>query len=145
MIGPGWLPRYRTRTTSPLDRRTLAYNPLGRRGRSRSRGQKQASVPRPVNTEIVAFDHGPVEFPVATVRPREARAQLIALAAALQAWLVARWQWLRPRSVPCAVAGLGMMAVLASADYLAHYKDDCMNRHTAAAVHVQLAPHAATR
>lgn len=142
MIGPGWLPRYRPRIASPLDRRSLGYT---RRRRSRPRGNKAASAPCTVNTEIVSFDHGPVEFPVATVRPREARAQLIALVGALQAWLVARWQWLRPRSVPCAVAGLGMLAVLASADYLAHYKDACMDRHTAAAVHVQLAPPAVTR
>jgi len=47
-------------------------------------------------------------------------ARVIALASDLRSWLAARWQWLRPRTVPCAVAGLGMMAVLASADYLAH-------------------------
>jgi hypothetical protein len=36
----------------------------------------------------------------------------------------ARWAWFRPRTVPCAVAGLGMVAVIASAHYLAHPHDD---------------------
>jgi hypothetical protein len=47
----------------------------------------------------------------------------IALAGALQSWLLARWKWLRPRTVPCAVAGAGMMAVIAFSDYLAHYQE----------------------
>ncbi|HEY5927074.1 MAG TPA: hypothetical protein VIV11_35545 [Kofleriaceae bacterium] len=84
------------------------------------------------------FDHGPAEFPVATVRPREARARAIALVGSLQRWLVARWQWFKPRTVPCAVAALGMIAVLASAHYLANHKDDnCLKRHI---VQVDLAP-----
>jgi hypothetical protein len=91
---------------------------------------KQARDPAAVNTEIVAFDHGPVEFPAARLRPREVRGRLTALVGALEQWLVARLQWLRPRTVPCAVAVLGMIAVLASADYLAHHK----------AQHVQPAP-----
>jgi len=77
-----------------------------------------------VNNEIVLFDHGPAEFPVATARPRELRARAIALAAHLQLWLRARWAWFRPRTVPCAVAALGMIAVLASANYLAHWNQN---------------------
>jgi hypothetical protein len=77
-----------------------------------------------VNDRIVLFDHSRAEFPIASVRPRQVRGRVIALAGALQRWLDARWQWLRPRTVPCAVAALGMLAVLASADYLAHYQDD---------------------
>jgi hypothetical protein len=67
--------------------------------------------------------HGPAEFPVAMMRPREARGRAVAAVAALQRWLVARWQWVRPRTMPCVVAGLGMLAVIAAADYLAHHID----------------------
>ena len=132
MIGPGWLPRYR-----PRAKRTLAYT---RRRRSKRRVEKQARSTQHVNTEIVLFDHGPTEFPVATVRPREARAQVIALVGALQAWLVARWQWFKPRSVPCAVAGLGMIAVLAFSQYLVTYKGQCSKGSRTQAVHIDIAP-----
>jgi hypothetical protein len=92
-----------------------------------------------MNTEIVAFDHGPIEFPIAMARPREASAQLVALVGALQRWLLARWQWLRPRSLPCAVAGMGMMAVLAFSNYLAHYNEgESIKR--AAPSHIEIAP-----
>jgi hypothetical protein len=130
--------RYRPRGLSPLSKRTIAYT---RRRRKKSRPvEKQARSARPVNTEIVLFDHGPAEFPVAAVRPREPSARAVAAIASLQRWLAARWQWLRPRAVPCAVAGLGMVAVLAFSDYLAHYKEDCSNTHAPAPVHIDLAP-----
>ena len=125
------------RTEGRARKRTLAYTRTRRR--SRSRHQKQAPVTRSVNTEIVLFDHGPAEFPVATVRPREARAQLIALVSDLQHWLLARWQWLRPRTVPCAVAALGMLAVLAAANYLAHYQEDSYAAPDARVIHIDLA------
>lgn len=110
----GLLPRYRSRA---LKRPTLAYTRLRRRAKARAKNQAPRTTQ--VNTEIVLFDHGPAEFPVATVRPRHARARAIALVGALQQWLLARWRWLRPRTVPVAVAALGMAAVLKSADYLA--------------------------
>jgi hypothetical protein len=78
------------------------------------------------------------EFPMATVLPREADAKLIALVGALQRWLLARWQWLRPRSVPCAVAGLGMLSVLAFSNFLAHYNDAPCVR--SAPAHIEIAP-----
>ena len=137
MIGPGCMPRYRPRGLIPVSKRTIAYTRT--RPRSQRRGEKPAHRPGLVNTEIVLFDHAPAEFPVATARPRDARARVIALAGSLQQWLVARWQWLRPRRVPCAVAGLGMMAVLASANYLAHYEEDCALQ-APAAVHIDIAP-----
>ena len=84
------------------------------------------------------FDRGPAELPSATVRPRDSRAYMTALAGALQRWLAARWQWLRPRTLPCAIAALGMIAVLAAADYLAHYKED-IAKQTPSAVHIDLA------
>ena len=135
MIGPGWLPGYRPRRAL---QRTLAYTRLRRR--SRSRVMKQDTSPRVVNTEIVLFDHGPTEFPVATAVPREPRARAVAMLASLERWLAARWAWLRPRTVPCAVAGLGMMAILASADYLAHHHGDEPSASAPRIVHIEVAP-----
>lgn len=135
MIGPGSLPRYRPRAL--LHRSTLAYRRV--RKRSRPRANLAAKTTRVPHTEIVLFDHGPAEFPLATMRPRETGARVTAALGALQRWLVDRWHWLRPRSVPCAVAALGMIAVMASADYLAHYEEDCVSQH-AVPVHVDLAP-----
>lgn len=109
----GLMPRYVPRHRKKL---TFAYT----RTRRRSRRKEAQRMPG-VNIEIVAFDHGPAEFPVATVRPREARGHVIAALADLQRWLVARWTWFKPRTVPCLVAALGMLAVIASADYLAHH------------------------
>lgn len=97
-------------------KRTLPY--------TRHRRRKRAKRTRKVQTEIVSFDHGPWEFPIATVRSHGSRAQAIALLGDLRRWLVARWAWLRPRTVPVLVAVAGMLFVLASADVLAH------SRHT---------------
>ena len=148
MIGPGWIPRYRPRGLTPL-KRTLAHT-RGRR-RASTRRAPQTRVAGAGTSELVVFDpvgqsesgllhlgHGPAEFPVAALRPREARARVVALLAALQHWLVARWQWFKPRTLPCAVAGLGMMAVMVSADYLAHYKSDA--HRVARPAHIELAP-----
>jgi hypothetical protein len=135
MIGPGWIPRYRPRGLTPL-KRTLAYT-RGRR-RASTRRAPQTRVAGVGMAELVSFDHGPAEFPVAALRPREARARVVALVAALQRWLVARWRWFKPRTIPCAVACLGMIAVMVSADYLAHYKSDA--HHPARPAHIQLAP-----
>jgi hypothetical protein len=120
VIGPGWLPGYRARPK----RHTLAYMRSRRRARSRKNGPASALPLRNTGNStseeaLVLFDQA-AEFPVATAVPREPRARAIAAIAALQRWLGARWSWLRPRTVPCAVAGLGMFAVLAATDYLAH-------------------------
>jgi hypothetical protein len=88
--------------------------------------------------EIVTFDHGPVEFPVASMRPREARGRVVAALGDLQRWLAARWEWFKPRSVPCAVACLGMIAIIASADYLAHHLDQ--GSHKPTIVRIDLGP-----
>lgn len=137
MIGPGWLPGVRPRpATRRLRGRTRAY--MRTRRRSRQRSNKQASAAPTANTDLVLFDQGPSELPVATVIAREPRARVAALVADLQRWIAARWLWLRPRTVPCAVAGLGMVAVVASADYLAHHHVE----HVASAhvVHIEIAP-----
>jgi hypothetical protein len=115
MIGIGGMPRYVPRFRKKL---TLAY----RRRRPRRR-QKQANAHERVQAETMAFDYGPAEFPVATMRPRDARGGAVAAVAARQRWLVARWQWFKPRSVPCAVAALGLIAMVAAGDYLAHHLD----------------------
>jgi len=46
------------------------------------------------------------------------RGRLPSISHALVEWLSARWQWLRPRTVPVVVAFIGMCAVMASAHYL---------------------------
>lgn len=61
------------------------------------------------------FDQPPAELPVATLRPRESGAQLLL---DVRGWLLSKWRWLRPRSIPVAVAFAGMLGVLASANYL---------------------------
>lgn len=111
----GLMPRY-----VPRFRKKLPFTYMRRRQRRR---QKGAQPIERVQAETVAFDHGPTEFPVATMRPREARGQAIAAVAAFQRWLVARWQWFKPRTLPCVVAALGLVAIVAAGDYLAHHLD----------------------
>jgi hypothetical protein len=135
MIGPGWLPRHRPRA---LKRPTLAYTRLRRRRASR-RSQNQARDVQAVNTEDMLFDSRPAELPVATVRSSEPRARTTAILAGLQQWVRARWQWFKPRTVPVAVAALGMFAMIEAAEYLAHAKGEptcSMKQHP---VHVGLA------
>jgi hypothetical protein len=59
------------------------------------------------------------ELPVATVR-RAPRSLLPRLAGDLSRWLLARWEWFRPRLIPVAVALVGMLGVLRAVDYLSH-------------------------
>ena len=132
MIGPGWLPGYRPRAPK---KHTLAYMRLRRR--SRRAPNKAATAARSAHTDLVLFDHGPAELPVATARPQGPHARAIALVADVQRWFAARWQWFRPRTVPCVVAGLGMLAVIASADYLANHHGDDVK--PAQVVHVDIA------
>lgn len=111
MIGPGCVPR-----PGRVRIRTLSYVRVRRRGRTRRRAPGS-----PVRqAAIVAFDHGPSEFPIATLRPREPRGQALAALGAAQRWLVARWTWLKPRAVPVVVAALGMIFMIESASYLSH-------------------------
>jgi len=57
------------------------------------------------------------ELPVATVR-RTSRSKVELVAQGLAQWLTARWQWLRPRRIPVAVAFVGMLAVIQAVSYL---------------------------
>jgi len=108
VIGPGWLPRLRPAAR----KRTLAYTRM-RRTKRRAKAARASEVRHP---EIVLFDHGSSELPVATLVSRGTTGLL----AGLQRWLIARWLWLSPRAVPVVVAAAGMILVLISADYLAH-------------------------
>jgi len=66
-----------------------------------------------------ALNHGIVlaprdpEFPTAVLLPRTARWELLR-------WTIAKWAWVRPRTVPLLVAAAGMIFLLISADYLVH-------------------------
>ena len=61
------------------------------------------------------FDQPPAELPVATLRTRALETRLWL---EVRGWLASKWRWLRPRSIPVAVAFVGMLGVLASASYL---------------------------
>ncbi|MFT3691652.1 MAG: hypothetical protein QM831_00840 [Kofleriaceae bacterium] len=68
------------------------------------------------------FHYGPAEFPTATLVPNDARSKASAGMTGFGRWLLGGWSWFRPRTVPVLVAALGLLAVLASADYLRHVK-----------------------
>jgi hypothetical protein len=83
------------------------------------------------------FDQPPSELPVARLHQR---GQLPSLSLALVSWLTARWQWLRPRTVPVIVAFIGMCAVMASAHYLSQLATQMPPPER---LHVQVAPNVA--
>jgi hypothetical protein len=114
VIGPGWLP------SRPFNRlkRTLAYTRVRRR-RAKPRAR---TAPRVQNDHTVIFHTGPTEFPIATVVPHDSASFARVATADLGRWFTTKWTWLRPRTVPVVVAALGLVAVLASADYLRHVK-----------------------
>ena len=110
MIGPGSMPRF----LRPLGRkRIFAY----RRRRAKRRTPHAGARPMREDQDVL-FDLGKSELPTATLVHKHESART--LLGALSAWLFARWQWLSPRMVPVAVAAIGMILVLWSADYLAH-------------------------
>ena len=113
MIGPGSMPRF----LRPLGRkRIFAYR--RRRVKRRPPHAQQRPMPAMCDAREVLFDLGKQELPTATlVHKRETPRTLLG---AFSAWLLARWHWLTPRAVPVAVAAIGMLLVLWSADYLAH-------------------------
>jgi hypothetical protein len=83
----------------------------------------------------VSFDHRPREFPIARVVPQHGTRATIWLGD-LARWLCARWAWLRPRTIPLIVAGLGMIAMLAFSDYLAHNHGNVLDSSVAPGVDV---------
>lgn len=112
MIGIGQLP-VAPRPTAAR-RRTLPYT-IRRPRRGAAVRSSRAPAEPAVNNGGMLFDQPPAELPVATLRPRETGTQLLL---DVRGWLAARWRWLRPRSIPVAVAVAGMLGVLASARYL---------------------------
>lgn len=112
MIGPGAMPRPFARQK----KRTLAYT----RPRRRRIKNKRVATREPVHHEVVIFDRRAVEFPVATLMPRDARSRSVALIGGLVTWLAARWAVLRPRMVPVLAAGVCTLLVIASVEYLTH-------------------------
>ncbi len=115
MISPGWLP------TRPLrmKQRVLAYTRVRRRISTKPRAPV---APRTSDAVGLVFHSGAVEFPVATLRSRDPKIQARVLVGDLRRWLLSMLSWLRPRTVPFVVAALGLVAILASADYLQHVK-----------------------
>ena len=130
MIGPGWLP---TRPRPIVRRRTLPYMPL-RAFRPRNR---RARSPNAGHHEDMLFDQPPSELPVARLHQR---GRLPSISHALVEWLAARWQWLRPRTVPVIVAFIGMCAVMASAHYLSKLATQTPPPER---LHIQVAPNVA--
>ena len=119
-------------------KRTLAYTRVRRRSYHPTKNRNRSS--EPVHDEIVIFDRGPAVFPVATLVPRDHRSRVRAWTADLGRWIVARWTWLRPRTVPVMAALLGATFVIASANYLHHAKGSVPKRTPSALSSSILAP-----
>ena len=81
-----------------------------------------------------AYWEGKTEFPIATIRPTKNGHMQYAIGL-LARWLVARWQWFKPRWLPVAVAALSLFAVVSAADYLAHHMHE---KAQPTAVHVHM-------
>lgn len=80
------------------------------------------------------FWAGTTEFPIATIRPKDGGHVQYAIGLFAR-WLLARWQWFKPRWLPVAVAALSLFAVVSAADYLAHHMHDKAQPKT---VHVHM-------
>ena len=115
MIRVGWLP---SQSRPSSRRRTLPYSGRRRSARTISRRTNAAAPVKLVNDEDMIFDQPPAELPVATMVPKDRGTQI---AADLRAWLVARWTWFRPRTIPMIVAFIGMLAVIGAATWLRNY------------------------
>jgi hypothetical protein len=131
VIGPGQMPRLRV-----VRLRRLAYIRVRRRVPRRVKFPVIATSVR--DTELthgtrqrtlasgdVSFDHGPAEFPIATLRPRAPIATLIAWAGDLQRWLGERVAFVRPRTIPLIAAMVGMLGTAAAAHYLQRVEARC--------------------
>jgi hypothetical protein len=114
VIRVGWLPSLAR--PSQQRKRTLPYRRVVRR-----RVRNVAPVASRVNDETMLFDQPPAELPVAVVMSKSRKTQVVT---GISAWLVARWRWFRPRTVPMIVACVGLFAVVAFANYLKTYGRD---------------------
>ncbi len=124
MIAPGQMPPLRV-----VRLRRLAYIRVRRRGPRRMKSPVIAigvrdtepthgTRQRTLASGEVSFDHGPAEFPIATLRPRAPIATLTAWGGDLQRWLGKRVAFLRARTIPLIVAVVGMIATSAAGQYL---------------------------
>jgi len=117
MIGPGWMPS-RPRPLARV-RRVFTYYPpyYARRRRRRARPEPWPSAP-------AAFDCGgdgsPAGLPTATLRATAHQSRHRLLLGDFQRWLVGRWAWLRPRSIPLLVACAALPGMIALADAIKH-------------------------
>jgi hypothetical protein len=82
------------------------------------------------------FDHGPKEFPLVTLLPREPRVRAAVMFGNLRRWLLERWLWLRPRSLPVLFAAAGAVAATISWDALPHQPAKPPLHHVQVTVHV---------
>lgn len=125
MIGPGWLPS----RPRPLVRVRRGLGLYSSRRRRRRGGTPRAPGGHIVadggaagcNTSDMLFDGLPAELPTATLLSDSHQARHRVIGGHLKHWLIDRWVWLRPRSVPMFVAFLGMIAVIGSTNYLSTY------------------------
>lgn len=118
MIGPGWMPsrpRPLPRVRSGLWSYTPGYVRRQRTRRRRSTGTATAREPPDLPER---FD-GALDLPTARLLPSRAQPRYRTVSQDLRHWLEHRWAWLRPRSVPMAVALASLFAVLGAAKYLA--------------------------
>jgi hypothetical protein len=67
------------------------------------------------------FDGPPAELPTATLRSGGSHARHRVISGHLVHWIVSRWAWVRPRTVPMIAAFVGMIAVLGATRYLSAY------------------------
>lgn len=111
MIAPGSLAIYTARRAG---RRTPTYM---RRGAGRRAARRAPRAPTR-DTGGVLLSHN-YEFPTATLLAKQPPRD--ALWTGLRAWFAARWQWLRPRTIPVAVAIASMIAALAATSALTDY------------------------
>lgn len=117
MIGPGWMPS-RPRPLARV-RRVFTYYPpyYARRRRRRARAEQWPLAP-------AAFDCGgdgrPAGLPTATLHAGAHQSRHRLVLGEFQRWLVDRWAWLRPRSIPLLVACAALPGMLAFVDVVKH-------------------------
>ena len=107
MIGPGWMPS-RPRPMSRGKRGLFAYRRRCRRNRERV----------PLLDLSHSYDGAPQPLPPAILLATGQLPRHRMLTGQLERWLVERWLWLRPRSLPLVVAFVGMFGVLSAVKQL---------------------------
>jgi len=120
MIGPGWMPSL----PRPMIRaKRGVFGDASWRTRRRRRRSRADRWP-PISYDLPELDRGldgaAASLPMATLRATASHARHRLIAGDLQRWLVARWSWLRPRSIPILVACAALPALLALVDLVKH-------------------------